>query len=524
MKKTILLLGSFIVFLLIAPSTTAIFPSSHQLVGTLASDSNAFFIGKTKISGTFTGYPIEQLINSSIVHDMKAFPLVGASRISNLDSVIVAEDINISSVSSFGELYLKYYDHITRYFDVDITTDNGIVILGMNQGGMTVSSDLSYALTAFLPMEIIPGAATRFFFTAASVPLTMQCSGDLSVLTQFSNTSTIRVINKQGMTLWSGASQNNYLVIGNNRFSVTQQPPVFLFPLDDATSNASLQLSISPADPKDIKIEQLIEDISDTVKKIGGYNTTELMNNTDMFDTIVKTTTFSTNGAMILLRTNDTVTIDESTQRFTSMGFARFSTLDYTSLTSSSGSTIQADCTLIYLGDHFYNPQAKQNADGTAFPYEVLVIWIFALCVLVYIIFFLRPKVSETRNRMISRYALVLHVVLLIIAVLLLDGEINDLFGISAFTALASQGFSMITGVLIFVEVILWVLGYFILAIPMRILVNSGLRLLSIGKGGKGIGKAIGDLSIWVFCRFYLLLFLNIIFSVIHFNGLFPGG
>jgi hypothetical protein len=82
----------------------------------------------------------------------------------------------------------------------------------------------------------------------------------------------------------------------------------------------------------------------------------------------------------------------------------------------------------------------------------------------------------------------------------------------------------MITGTLLFVELILWILGYVILAIPVRILVSSGLRLLNIGKGGKGIGKAIGGLSVWVFCRLYLLLCMNIIFSVIHFSGIFPGG
>jgi hypothetical protein len=524
MKKTTLMLGSLIVFLLIAPSATAIFPASHHLEGTLAIDTNTFFIGKTKIKGTFTGYPIEQLINSSIVSGMKAFPLVGACSISNLDSVIVAENINITAVTSFEDLYIKYYDHITRYVNVDITTDNGIVILGINQGSISVSSDLSYAVTTFIPLEIISDVTTRFFLTATSVPLTLQCSGDFAVLTQFSNTSAIRVKNKQGATLWSGASQNNYLVFEKKRFSVTQQPPLFLFPFDNATSDASLTLSVSPADPKDIRITQLIENISVQVKKIGEYNTSDFLNNTERFDTIIKTTSFDINGAMILLQTNDTVAIDGTPQRFFNVGFARFNTLDYSSPTSSLGPTIKADCNLVYLGDHFYNPQAKQSNDGTAFPYELLIIWILALCVFIYIRFFLRPAVHKEKDETVTRYALILHIILLIIAILLIDSEIYDLFGISAFTALAFQGFSMITGTLLFVELILWVLGYVILAIPVRILVSSGLRLLNIGKGGKGIGKAIGGLSVWVFCRLYLLLCMNIIFSVIHFSGIFPGG
>ncbi len=81
---------------MISPSATAIFASSHDLKGTLTKDTKAFFIGKTEISGTFTGYPMERLINSSFVQDMNAFPLIGASSITNLDTVIVAENIDIT--------------------------------------------------------------------------------------------------------------------------------------------------------------------------------------------------------------------------------------------------------------------------------------------------------------------------------------------------------------------------------------------------------------------------------------------
>ena len=524
MKKTYLLMGILIVFFMISPSATAIFSTSHDLKGTLTKDTKVFFVGKTEISGTFTGYPMERLINSSFVQDMNAFPLVGASSISNLDTVIVAENIDITKATSLEELYLRYYDHITEYSNVDITTDNGMFLLGINQGRLSVSTDLAYAVTTFIPFEIIAGTTTRFLLTITNNPFTMQCSGDFAVLTELSNTGTIRVKDTHGATLWSGASQNNYLVIQNEEFSVTQHPPLSLFPLNAATSTAPLKLSISPADPKDIVIKQLIKNISIAVKNLGGGDTSEFMNTINEIDTIIQATSLVANGAMVFLQTNDTVTIDHTTQRFSSIGFARFNTLDVTVTGSSSGPTIQADCKLIFLGNHFYNPQAKRNTDGIAFPYELLIIWILALCVFIYIRFFLRPPVDTKRDERIKRYALFFHIILLIIAFLLLDSEINDLFGISAATALISQGFSVITGVFLLLELIIWVLGYLILAIPIQLLAYSGLRLLCIGKGGNGIRKAIGDLSIWVFCGLYLLLFMNIIFSLIHFNSLFPMG
>jgi hypothetical protein len=506
------------------PSATAIFATSHDLNGTLKKDTNAFFIGKTKISGTFTGYPMERLINSSFVQNMGGFPLIGASSIINLDTVIVAENIDISTATSLEELFLRYYDHITRYSDVDITTDNGLFLLGINQGILNVSSDLNYAVTTFIPLEIIPGTTTRFFLTVTNNPLTMRCSGDFAVLTTLSDTGTIRVKDRHGTILWSGASPNNYLVIQDKKFSITQHPPLSLFPLNAATSTVPFTLSISPADPKDIVIKQLIENVSIAVENLGEDTTSEFIKNINEFDNLLQATSLVANGAMVFLQTNDTLTIDHSTQQFSSVGFVRFKTLDITNVGSSSGPTLQADCKLIFLGNHFYTPQAKRNSDGIAFPYEMLVIWILALCIFIYIRFFLRPPVDTKRDERIKRYALIFHIILFIIAFLLLDAEVNDLIGISAFTALLSQGFSMIAGTFLLLELTIWVLGYIILAIPLQLLTFSVLRLLGIGKGGNGIRKAMGDLSIWVFCGFYLLLFINIIFSLIHFNSLFPMG
>jgi hypothetical protein len=132
--------------------------------------------------------------------------------------------------------------------------------------------------------------------------------------------------------------------------------------------------------------------------------------------------------------------------------------------------------------------------------------------------------VNREKDDRVRRYALFIHIVILVIAFLLLDIEVNSIFGISTLTALLSQGATTITGVFLFIEIIIWILGFFILAIPIQLLSYSVLRLRGIGKGGNGIWKAIGDLSIWIFCGFYLLLFLNIIFSLIDFKSIFPMG
>lgn len=506
------------------PSASAIFTPSYPLKGTLLRDTNVFFIGKTRIAGSFIGYPVNRLITSSIVQDMGGFPLIGACSITNLDTVVVAENIDITAANSLEDLLDRFSTHITVYSDVDIVTENGLFLLGINQGSLNVSSELNYAITTFLPLEIIPQTTTRFFLTVTNEPLTMQCSGDYAVLTTLSETSTINVKSRHGTILWSGASLDNYLIIQNTEFAVIQHPPLSVLPLNAATSTVPLSLSVTPADPKNIKVTQLIEDVSHAAENLGEGTTSEFIENINKFDSLIQTTSLVMNGALVFLQTNDTLTIDHSTQRFSSFGFVRFRTLDITNIGSSSGPTLQADCKLCFLGNHFYNPQAKRSADGILFPYELLIIWTFALCVFVYVRFFLRPPIDIWKDGRIKRYALIFHVIVLIISFLLLDIEVNDLFGISCFTALFTQGFSMITGTFLFLELGIWILGYLILAIPIQLLSYSVLRYLGYGKGSNGVRKAVGDLSIWVFCGLYLLLCINLILSLIHFNTLVPMG
>ena len=524
MKKTFLLTGILVIFFLLTPSATALFTSSYTLKGTLTKETEAFFIGKTTINGFFTGYPMEQIINSSLVQEMGGFPLIDSSRMTTLDSVIVAENIDITTATTLEDLIIQYYDHLTYYSDVDIITDTGLFVLGVNQGNINLSCDLPYAVTTFVPLEIIPGTITRFFFVGTNHPLTMRCSGDFAVLTTLSETSVIQIKGRNDKTLWTGGSPDDYLIIQDKTFSITKNPSLSLFPLTAAASTLSLTMTVSPADPRDIRIQQLIENISAVVINLEDGSSSDFLQKLHDVDDIVQATSFVANGAMIFLQTNDTVTIDRSTQHFSSTGFVRFNTLQITKVGSSSGPALQADTTLCYLGDHFYNPSAKRSLDGIMFPYELIFIWILALSISVYIRFFFKPPVDIILDRKVKRYALYLHLCALILAFLLLDMEVNILFGISALTSLLSQGVSMVTGAFFLVEIIVWILGYFILAIPLQLLSYSILRFLGIGKGGNGIWKAVGDLSIWVFCGFYLLLFFNIIFSVIDFNSLFPIG
>jgi len=523
MKKTQLLVSLLLPFML-SSSATALFAASYSMKGTLTEQTKAFFIGKTRIEGSFTGIPMNYFINSSLVENMGGFPLLGSGTISDLDSVIVAENVDISTASSFEDLVARYLNNLTYYIDVDITTEKGVFVLGISQGTLNLAADLPYAVSTFLPYNLIPDSKTRFFCIGTYKPLIMDCTGDYAVLSSISDTSTVQVRERNGRILWTGDSSNDYLIIQDPQFSVALNSSLSLVPLNDSLSETSLTVSVSPADPEDIAIHQLIENTSNIVGETHDDASEEFLKTLHDFNDIVQTTTFVTNGAMVFLQTNDSVTIDHSVQHFSSTGFVRFTSLEITNVGSSFGPAIQADCILCYLGDHFYNPSAKRSADGIMFPFELIIIWCLAVSAFIYIRFFVRPPVDIILDKSVKRYALIIHLIGLILAFLLLDLEVNLLFGISATTALITQGVSMITGVFFLFEIVLWIAGFIILGVPMQLLSYAILRFLGIGKGGNGLWKAIGDLSIWVFSTIYLLLFFNVLFVLIDFQRFFPMG
>jgi hypothetical protein len=523
--KKLLLFPLLLLLFVLSPIASGLFTSSSEMNGTISSDTQGFFIGKTVINGTSTGYPMNLIINSSLVSDMEGFPFLGSNQITEVNSVIVAEDIDLSAATSIEDLIALYYDHLSQYVDVDIVTEQGLFLLGVQNGEMLVSADLNYAVTTIINLDIIPNVSSRFLISASRDPILMQCSADFAVLSTVSNTSVIQIKDKNGNIRWSGGSQNDYIILQDVSFSLTQNPPLSLFPLDYSTQNQTLALSISPADPDEIKIRRLIENVSDSVESNLHNNTTAIfIENLNELETIIRTASFIANGAIVFLQTNDTVTIDQSKQQFSSFGFVRFNSLEVSNLDSSSGPTIQGDCILTFLGDHFYLPQAKDSADGIRFPYELIFLWILGVAVFIYIRFYKRPPINTEKDEKIRHYALYIHLFVLALTFILLDIEVNSLFGISALTALLGQGLSFTTGVFFSVEAIIWVLGFFILTLPVQLLSYSVLHLQGIGKGGNGIWKAAGDLMIWVFCGLYLLLYLNILFVLVGFQNIFPMG
>ncbi len=268
MKKTLLLTLSFSFFLL-SSTAAALLTSPQSFKGAITEDTDVFFIGKTIINGSFSGQPIRQMVNSSFVEEMGGFPLIGNCMIPNLHTVIVAENIDISRINTLEDFITQNLDDITSFSDVDIITDAGLFLLGIDNGTMDLFAELPYAVTTVVPLEIIAGTTTRFFVVGTNHPLTLKCSGGFSILSTLSDTSTLSVRDKDGMIIWTSESPNDYILIQDASFVLTNYQSLSLYPLYGTSSTIPLTVSVSPAAADDVQIQPLIQDVTDV---LGNFN------------------------------------------------------------------------------------------------------------------------------------------------------------------------------------------------------------------------------------------------------------
>ena len=554
MNKTLILIGCIALFLSssIVANSQILSPIVH-LNGEVSQDAMVFFVGKTDFSGNFYGYPVDSMIDTSsfddildnplvenmvvdifdisLLDDLHIFPLLGCCTFEDISSVAIVDiqefqEMDFASMSTAD--IINFVDNIERFSNVDIITENGQFIFGVGQDNVTTKSELNFAISSTVSFEIEEGNKIPFLAILTESQITMRYSGESSLLYKSSNSGSIIIKDSNGNEIWNENSSYKMLFIEDDDISLVQNSSIYAFPISTNETKDTASLYVSPAESRFIDIFQLMEGINNlTGDSSFGIDVPDFSNILPDFDNLISSASSIINGGMIFTNTNDTFFIDNSPQTFSGFGFVRGNGFDVTITGGQTPETkVSGDCKLIFLGDHFYTSQAKYSENGMAFPFLLVIPWVLAIGLYLLFRFYLKKetKTNDGLDRKIKKLALIFHIVALIVAFILMDSEVSFQFGISAIDAILGQGISLVFAVLIVVELIMWVLGYLILAIPIYFIAKYGLKFIEIGESGKGISKGLGALSIWFFCAVYFKLIINLIFLVINPTSLLQMG
>lgn len=523
MKASCFFLTSTVVFLILTSIVPAQLSPESQVTGTLDSKSTAFFLGRTLLSGSLPGYPMDSFIDSTLSKDMTAFPLIERNSLNNVKRVYVINTQDFS-FETINDVLFTNQTRYSMFSHVNIVIETGFFLFGIHSGNITFQSDCDYAITGIFNLEIIQDSPSLYYIVICSNPLEIHCTGQQFVLFDFSEHGFLQIEDAStGEILWKNNTSNTVFVIEDTSFFLIQESPLHLYSLYSKQNTSLVSFSVTPADTQDINSSQLMAEIRSSFSFLGEMEFTNFTSVFPGFDLVVETALTMMNGAMVVVG-NTTMIVDETPQSIENVFVSRNSKLNGSIEGAHEPKTlITGNSKMIFLGNYLYNPQAKQSTDGVAFPYEILVLWIISLIVYILIHVFYKPQINQNRDSMIRWYALAFHISMLIITFVLVDREISYLFGMSALDALFHQGVSFVLATFLGIQLLIWMLGFIILAMPIRLLMQSGLHLLGIGKGGNGISKGVGAFFIWIFSAVYIYLIVNVVLLFLP-DFIFPLG
>ena len=549
MRKTLLLMGCIVIFFVAINGVNAqILSPISSLEGKVSQDTMVFFIGKTEVTGDFQGFEIDSLIDSALFEDIenalnnplvpdiidlsllqnpRVIPLIGSNYLDDIDIVTI---VDIQDIQNFDfesmslEDILNFVDSVESFSNVNIIAENGPFLVGSGQEIVSIESKFDFSISSLTKFEF-EGYNIPFLILLSDSDIEIEYSGDALFLLSANDLGNIIIEDYNGNEIWNEDLSNKLFFIEDKDISFNPDSSLHIFPISSGDFQEKAYLSIYPAEAGKDNINLLMESISNITNSLGFGDISDITESFEGFDEIISIASPVINGGMALIQTNDVFRIDDSFHTFSNFGFARGDSFDVTiSGGDNPEANINGNFKLIFLGDHFYNSQAKNSENGVAFPFFLVIFWIIAIILFIIFRFYLKKESKQELDQRFKKYAFLIHIVILIFVFILIDREISFQFGISAIDVLLGQGLSIISGVLIVVEIVMWILGFIFLAIPISIIVNYTFKIFRKGKGSKEIGKIIGAFSIWFFCAYYVKLIINLIFLIINPNNFLPMG
>jgi hypothetical protein len=512
MKKTLLMMGCIVVFLIISSVVTAqILSPVARLEGTIDKDAMVFTIGSTRFSDEFKGYSFDDFPSNPLFDELNVFPLFGTCIFEDIEKVTIF-DLNFTNLGTLEDILNFSMNNISQFSNVHIIAEKGPFLFGNEQGKIKIIADLDYAISSSISLNFYGENEIPFLALLTTSSMNIDVLSSSAFLVYPFSTGNIKIADSIGDELWSNDSPNKILFIEDNSLTFHQDSPLYLLPLVE--TDEDIELSIAPSESNDIDITSLFEDITKITS--GLMDMPDISNIMQDFDEIIPLITTIINGGLIIYDTNDTFAIDNFPQTFSQFGFARANEFTLTITPETQIKKIDGNFKLIFLGDHFYTSQAKDSDNGLSFPYPIVIVWIIAIVLFILFRFYIKKDANKEFDENVKRLFLLIHIIAIIITFMLMDREISFQFGSSALDALFGQGVTLLLGAFIIIELLMWTLGYFLFSFPIYFITKSGLAYLGFGKDSKHLSKGIGIFFIWIFCAIYIKFIINILFLIIN--------
>lgn len=437
------------------------------------------------------------------------FPLIGSSTIADISNISIIPQQAIESIDP--ENIMEILDELKFFSDVSISLTNGLFLIGTAGTPIQYTYDDPSCFSGFIsfPFEEFTSVNSFFCLSEQESTALYDYNDDYILIYPLSEEGDIRIYSSTGGEIWNNHQSQSFLYLENNDFHILEDSSIHILPLDSSSEDSTLQYILTPSEqtPNIMEMIQHVDELGEDFD----MSSIPFISENDQGMQFVTSLSSMLNGGIIFVNHSKNVEINGASHSFENFGFTR---VDQATITSSPlGVSVDADYALIFLGDHFYSSQAATSENGVGLPIFPILFWIGAIVSIILFQFFLkkRDKKYVINDKRIHYISIIIHILGFIIAFLLLNTAVQHQFGISFFQELSINGLTMIAGILLLIQCVLWVLGFLFAALPIGIIVSKILSFFGFDKTYRHFSKGATALLIWPIAVIYLTMLFNIV-------------
>ena len=520
-----------IAVILIFPTITVSkgFVPSYTFSFSTSKDTYYFISGELHLHGKLIGKEIEKDI---LPVNLSALKRGLDQDVSSVIDQLINSDISVLSLissemilSGMKEIYIFNLENRTvkRFENITLDIDNAsIMVIGSNEE-LSFKKKVDYGIASFGEIEIMNDKANSLFIISEdNLSLGIENSPSFVILPTSSTEEKecyAHIIDNAGNVLWESSENNWAILASDNSLDILSlsQPHVILF---DETEDFYLELSSSNKLPD---AERFFSSLEEMASSMGGE-----------FPQIDQVSMFASpivdvlNGACVLFNSNDSIVIEGDEKKISDLCLIRVENAMFWLGKGDEGAIFlngEGKARLLFLGNSVYNEIPVSRLGGFLVPIQPIALWAIAIAIFIIFRLVLRGEeekkvfgrfpidVDQKKREMIKKIFFVVHILLAILTLFIFDMFLGETFGLSFIPYLSKN--MLASGIIISAEIVLISTCFVMFGLPVRIITNTLLNFIGLGKESKNVGKSLALLVMWLLSPAYLLFFSNALIGLI---------
>jgi hypothetical protein len=536
MNRFIVVLGCMSILVLSSFLASAQYSYSGEgLYTQIPSDSMLFHLGSIQLNGFFYGIEadefidsfqefsqdqfISQYIPSTLLQNLHFIPIFGFTSFNDISNItIIPQDIIESLEISNSE---QLIDEMDFYSDASISISNGLFLVGTSGESIDYHFQHPSCLSGIisLPFEGIDELQSFVTLTDKNSTASLAYQDNYLMIYPFSEDCHIKIYTKQDELIWNNQQTPSIFLLKNDSYTFNELSTLHVVPISNTNKESTFNSNLIPA-KKPPNIINILKH-TDILGEEFNIQSFPFLSDSNQGANLIRSLSSMLNGGIIFVNHSGQVEIDQTLHSFQQFGFTR---IDDASISINDTNVIvEADYSLVFLGDHFYSSQAATSQHGIAIPLFPIILWIVAIGSIIafYLLKIKKNIIISITEKWLQYFMIIVHLLGYIIAFILLDFTVSHQFGISLFTEISLNGFSVIAGIFLIIQIILWFIGFFFAAVPLGIISSKVFNYIGFDKSYQHGINAIMALTIWPVVTLYLTMFLNVILLIFNpFNAM----